>query len=183
MSLPNIITIARILLVPLTVWFLVSEAYFLGFLAFLTAGVSDGVDGYIARRYNLKTELGAYLDPLADKALLVSIYVTLGFQRDLPAWLVILVVSRDVLIVGAVILSLLMGKPLKMQPLFVSKANTAFQIALAVAVLANLGLELDWDFILAVGSPIVAGLTIASGALYMREWLRHMANGPGKERA
>src|SRR5690606_16869004 len=99
MSLPNIITIARILLVPITVWLLVSEEYLIGFLAFITAGASDGIDGYVARRYNLKTELGAYLDPLADKALLVSIYVTLGFQRDLPAWLVILVVSRDVLIV------------------------------------------------------------------------------------
>ena len=74
----------------------------------------------------------------------------MGFQRDLPAWLVILVVSRDVLIVGAVILSLLMGKPLRMRPLFVSKANTAFQIALAGAVLANLGFGLDWDFILLV---------------------------------
>jgi cardiolipin synthase len=182
MSLPNIITIARILLVPLTVWLLVSEEYLLGFLAFLAAGISDGVDGYIARRYDLKTELGAYLDPLADKALLVSIYVTLGFQRDLPAWLVILVVSRDVLIVGAVILSLLMAKPLRMRPLFVSKANTAFQIALAGAVLANLGLGLDWGFILLVGSPIVAGLTLASGALYMREWLRHMANGLEEDR-
>jgi len=182
MSLPNIITIARILLVPLTVWFLISEAYFFGFLAFVAAGVSDGVDGYIARRYDQKTELGAYLDPLADKALLVSIYVTLGLQKDLPAWLVILVVSRDVLIVGAVILSWLMDKPLKMRPLFVSKANTAFQIALAGAVLANLGLDLDWDFILAVGSPIVAGFTVASGALYMREWLRHMANDSAGER-
>ena len=177
MSLPNIITIARILLVPLTVWLLVSGEYLLGLLAFLTAGVSDGVDGYIARRYDLKTELGAYLDPLADKALLVSIYVTLGFQRDLPAWLVILVVSRDVLIVGAVILALLLGKPMRMRPLFVSKANTAFQIALAGAVLANLGLGLEWGFILLIGAPIVAGLTLASGALYMREWLGHMANG------
>lgn len=177
MSLPNIITIVRLLLVPLTVWLLVSEEYLFGFLAFLTAGVSDGVDGYIARRYDLKTELGAYLDPLADKALLVSIYVTLGFQKDIPAWLVILVVSRDVLIVGAVILSLLMSKPLRMRPLFVSKANTAFQIALAGAVLANLGLGLDWDFILLAGAPIVAALTLASGALYMREWLSHMANG------
>jgi cardiolipin synthase len=81
-----------------------------------------------------------------------------------------------------VILSLLMGKPLRMRPLFVSKANTAFQIALAGAVLANLGFGLGWDFILLLGSPIVAGLTLASGALYMREWLSHMANGLEEER-
>jgi cardiolipin synthase len=180
MSLPNIISIARLLLVPLTVWLLVSGAYLLGFLTFIIAGISDGIDGYIARRYALNTELGAYLDPLADKALLVSIYVTLGMQKDLPAWLVILVVSRDVLIVGAVILSLVMGKPVRMKPLFVSKANTALQIVLAGAVLANLGFELGFDFVLSLGAPIVAAFTIASGALYMREWLDHMANGPQK---
>jgi len=75
-----------------------------------------------------------------------------------------------------------MSKPLRMRPLFVSKANTALQIALAGAVLANLGFGLDWGFILLVGSPIVAGFTIASGALYMREWVRHMANDLEEER-
>ena len=143
----------------------------------MVAGISDGIDGYIARRWNLHTELGAYLDPLADKALLVSVYVTLGFLKVLPAWLVILVVSRDVLIVGAFMLSLLMDKPVKVKPLMVSKVNTAGQIVFVVAVLA--GLAMGWDIrpLLDLGMLSVAVLTAASGGLYLLEWVRHMANG------
>jgi cardiolipin synthase (CMP-forming) len=176
-SVPNLITIARILLVPLTIWLIVSGEFIWAFAVFLTAGISDGVDGFLARRYKLKTELGAYLDPLADKLLLVSIYVTLGFLKLLPAWLVILVASRDVLIVGAIMLSWIMDKPVAVSPLMTSKVNTVGQIILAGAVLAALGLELKLQPMLMAGSFIVACLTIASGALYMREWVRHMANG------
>jgi cardiolipin synthase len=176
-NLPNLITIARLLLVPVTVWLIISEAFGLAFLAFIVAGISDGVDGAIARRWGWRSELGAYLDPLADKALLVSIYVSLGMLKFLPAWLVILVVSRDILIVGAVILSWLMDKPLRMAPLMISKINTAAQIVFAGAVLGVLGLEVDIEPLLAAGMALVATFTAASGALYMREWLRHMANG------
>lgn len=177
MSLPNVITIARILAVPLAIWLIVSGEFMLAFLAFLAAGVSDGVDGFIARRYDLKTELGAYLDPLADKLLLVSIYVTLGFLKVLPAWLVILVASRDVLIVGAVLLSMVLDRPVKIRPHMVSKANTLAQIVLAGAVLAMLGFQLETGRVFEAGQIAVAALTVASGALYMREWVRHMANG------
>ena len=133
----------------------------------------------IARRYNLRTELGAYLDPLADKALLVSVYVSLGLLKVLPAWLVILVVTRDVLIVGAFILSWLMDKPVEVAPLMVSKINTAAQIVCAVAGArrcwsCDIDLEPFADCRLCV---VVAILTVASGALYLRDWLRHMANG------
>ena len=177
MNIPNIITIARILMVPLTVWLIISEAYLLAFLAFIAAGISDGVDGFIARRYHLKSELGAMLDPLADKLLLVSIYVTLGFQLVFPAWLVILVVSRDVLIVGGVILNMLLGKPMEMRPLMVSKVNTAGQILLAGVFLAARGFDQELDGAYVAGMLAVALLTVASGALYMRDWVRHMANG------
>ncbi|MFL5259400.1 MAG: CDP-alcohol phosphatidyltransferase family protein [Hyphomicrobiales bacterium] len=177
MSLPNLITIGRILLVPLTVWLIVSGDFLLAFLVFITAGVSDAVDGILARRLNLRTELGGYLDPLADKLLLVSIYVTLGFQRQLPAWLVILVASRDIMIVGAVILSWLMDKPISVKPLMVSKANTVAQIMLAGIVLAVLGFGLAVEPLLAAGYIAVAALTVASVAFYMVEWVGHMANG------
>jgi cardiolipin synthase (CMP-forming) len=177
MSLPNLITIGRILLVPLTVWLIVSGDFLLAFLVFITAGVSDAVDGILARRLNLRTELGGYLDPLADKLLLVSIYVTLGFLRQLPAWLVILVASRDIMIVGAVILSWLMDKPITVKPLMVSKANTVAQIMLAGIVLAVLGFDLAIEPLLAAGYIAVAALTVASVAFYMVEWVGHMANG------
>jgi cardiolipin synthase len=176
-SIPNLITIARILMVPLTIWLIVSGQFIGAFLVFLAAGISDGVDGFLARRYKLKTELGAYLDPLADKLLLVSIYVTLGFLKVLPAWLVILVASRDVLIVGAIMLSMVMAKPVSMHPLMISKVNTVGQILLAGAVLAVLGLNFELEPLLTVGTVVVAFLTVASGALYMRAWVHHMANG------
>ena len=83
------------------------------------------------------TELGAYLDPIADKALLVSIYVTLGFAGHLPAWLVIAVVSRDILIVGAVLLSWMLSRPMSLHPILISKANTFSQIVLAGLVLGG----------------------------------------------
>ena len=163
-NLPNLITIGRILLVPLTVWLIISEAYGLAFLSFVAAGVSDGIDGYLARHYNLRTELGAYLDPLADKALLVSIYVTLGLTKDIPAWLVIAVVSRDVLIVGAFMLSWLMDKPVRMAPLMVSKVNTAVQIIFAGAVLARSGdSATDLMPMHRLGQPDRRVLTVASG--------------------
>jgi cardiolipin synthase (CMP-forming) len=177
MNLPNLITIGRILLVPLTIWLIVSGAYLLAFLAFITAGISDAIDGFLARRFKLHTELGRYLDPLADKLLLVSIYVTLGFLKQMPAWLVILLASRDVMIVGAIMLSWLMDKPISVKPLMVSKANTLAQILLAGIVLAVLGLELDVAWLLIAGYVAVAALTVASAALYVREWVGHMANG------
>jgi cardiolipin synthase (CMP-forming) len=177
MNLPNIITIGRILLVPLTVWLIISGAFGFAWLAFVAAGVSDGVDGYLARRLNQRSELGAYLDPLADKALMVSIYVSLGFLLLLPAWLVILVVFRDILIVGAVMLAWVIGKPMPMVPLMVSKVNTAAQIVFAALVLGVLALDLQLDSLLLVVMVVVAVLTAASGALYLREWVRHMS-GP-----
>src|SRR6185503_12589763 len=95
------------------------------------------------KRFRMTTVLGAYLDPLADKALLVSIYVTLGINNELPRWLVILVVSRDIMILGGLLLSWVLGNPMKVKPLIVSKLNTAAQIVLAAVVLGSLGLGID----------------------------------------
>ena len=102
MSIPNsnIITLGRILLVPVIVWAIASNQMEIAFAIFVIAGVSDAVDGFLAKRFNMASELGALLDPLADKALLVSIYVALGIWGAVPRWLVILVVSRDIMIVG-----------------------------------------------------------------------------------
>ena len=146
------------------------------FLLFLLAGLSDAADGYLAKRYGWNSELGAYLDPIADKALLVSIYVTLGFAGHLPVWLVIAVVSRDILIVGAVVLSWMLSRPLSMRPLLVSKANTLSQIVLAGLVLAELGLGLGLHALVNVLIWVTGALTIISAAAYFWEWLRHMAS-------
>lgn len=181
MNFPNIITIGRILLVPLTIWLLISEAFLAAFVVFIIAGISDGVDGYIARKTNNRTELGAYLDPLADKALLVSVYGVLGIIKILPAWLVLIVITRDILIIGGVLLAWVLGQPLAMKPLWISKVNTVAQITFIGFVLAALGLNIDANYWLRTGSFAVAGLTFLSGAFYMRDWVKHMAgNGEAK---
>ncbi len=182
-NLPNLITIARILLVPLTVWLLLSGDYLFALGAFVAAGISDGVDGYLARQFEWKSELGSYLDPLADKALLVSVYIVLGFINGIPVWIVILVVTRDILIVGAVVLAWLLGKPVQMKPLFISKFNTVVQIAFAGLVLFLLGFKFSSYSLFWGGAVGVSFLTVASGALYMRDWLRHMNSSEAQPRA
>jgi cardiolipin synthase len=177
LNIPNLITLGRILLVPIVVWAIASGAMWIAFVLFLAAGVSDAVDGYLAKRFRMTTELGAYLDPLADKALIVSIYLALGITGAIPRWLVILVVSRDILIVGGIMLSWLMGKPLKIKPLLVSKLNTVAQIVFACVVLGSLGFQVQADILTVVLMGLVAVLTLLSIAAYLAEWLRHM-NSP-----
>ena len=178
MNLPNLITIARILLVPVIVWAIGSGEMLFAFILFLAAGVSDAVDGFLAKRLGMTSEFGSYLDPLADKALIVSIYVALGVNGNLPRWLVILVVSRDIMIVAAVMLSWLVDKPVAVKPLAVSKANTVAQIVLATLVLASLGLQFNLGWLRDLAIAAVAALTLVSIAAYVREWVRHMGS-PG----
>lgn len=177
MSLPNLITLARILCVPVVIWAIAAHQMLLAFVLFLAAGVSDAVDGFLAKRFGMKTELGAYLDPLADKVLIVSIYVALGITDAVPRWIVILVVSRDVMIVGAIILSWLLDKPMPVRPLMVSKLNTVAQILFAGLVLGTHGLRIDAGWLMPAMMAIVAVLTLLSIAAYVREWVRHMSNG------
>ena len=158
------------------VWSIMNGWMLAAFLLFLAAGVSDAIDGYLAKRFAMTSELGAYLDPLADKALIVSIYVTLGVSGEIPRWLVILVVSRDIMIVGAVLLAWLVGKPLPMKPLLVSKLNTAAQLVFACVVLATLGLRFEADWLVAAAMAAVTLLSLLSIAAYVREWVRHMGS-------
>jgi cardiolipin synthase (CMP-forming) len=174
-SIPNIITLGRILLVPIIVWAIAASQMEIAFAVFIIAGVSDAVDGFLAKRFNMTSELGALLDPLADKALLVSIYIALGISGAVPHWIVILVVSRDIMIVSAVMVSWLFGKPVPMKPLMVSKLNTVAQVAFAALVLASLGFgftPLPYDAIL---MGFVTVFSLASVSLYLVEWVRHMS--------
>ena len=178
MSLPNLITLGRILLVPVIIWAITSGQMAVAFVLFFIAGVSDAVDGFLAKRFNMQSEIGALLDPLADKCLLVSIYIALGMTANVPTWLVILVVSRDIIIIGAVIVSWLVDRPVPMKPLMVSKLNTVAQVAFAALILASLGFgfrSYPYDVIM---MALVATLTLLSVCLYLVEWARHM--GPSK---
>jgi cardiolipin synthase len=173
-SLPNLITIARLVLVPVIVALMAHQRWEAVLATFVVAGLSDAADGFIAKRFKLQTELGAYLDPVADKALLISIYVMLAAVGVLPDWLAILVVFRDVMIVGGVVMAAFLGKPVTIRPLLISKANTTAQIGFAALVLAAkaFGLGLGLWFGLAI--VVVATLTVASAAAYLAQWLDHM---------
>jgi cardiolipin synthase (CMP-forming) len=174
-NVPNLITLARMVLTPLAVSMIVSQRSMAAFLIFVLAGVSDAVDGFIARRFDLRSELGAYLDPLADKALLTSIYVTLAIYGELPAWLAIAVVSRDVMILFAVMVSWLMDKPVEIRPVWVSKLNTAAQIALAGFALGARAYGVDPLPVQGWLEWTVAVTTVASGGVYIAQWLGHMS--------
>lgn len=174
-SIPNILTVLRFCLVPVVISAIIDKDWMVAFVVFVIAGVTDAVDGFIARRFDMRTELGAYLDPLADKALLVSIYITLAISGMLPGWIAVLVVSRDIMIVGGVILSWVLANPVEINPLKLSKANTAAQIAFAALVLFALAFNLPKAQLMQFGTWIVAALTIASMAAYLANWFRHMA--------
>lgn len=175
MTLPNIITLVRLGLVPVVVWSIASGEMLLAFWLFLAAGLSDALDGFLAKRFHMQSELGAYLDPVADKALLVSIYVTLAVSGIIPRWVAIAVVSRDVMIVGAILLAMVMGKPLAIRPLVISKINTAVQIAFAATVLALAGFEIAAPGLVSIGLLMVGLSTALSAGAYLIQWARHMA--------
>ncbi|RWN30552.1 MAG: CDP-alcohol phosphatidyltransferase family protein [Mesorhizobium sp.] len=175
MTIPNLITILRLILVPAVVLAMLQARWDWAFAGFLVAGISDGIDGFIARRFNQQSTLGAYLDPVADKLLLVSVFVVMSFIGQLPLWLVVIMVSRDALIVCAVVLSAVMTHPVEMKPLFVSKANTAIQIVLAALVLGELALDVHLDPLRSALILLSGVLTVASAAAYLVTWLRHMS--------
>jgi cardiolipin synthase len=171
-TIPNAITLARLCAVPLAVWLILKGEMVLSFWLFVAAGVSDAVDGYIAKRFAAQTAVGAVLDPVADKALLVSVYVTLGLTGKLADWLVILVVFRDVFIVGGVLVLYVLGAPPEIRPLPVSKVNTALQIALAALVLLHHAYGIPGPAVVDALVWGVAASTLASGIAYVARWVR-----------
>ncbi len=174
LNIPNFISLGRVLSVPLVFWLLLSGRYQTAFVLFVIAGISDAVDGWLAKTYNWQTELGAYLDPLADKLLIVCIFVAMGWRGELPLWLVIAVVSRDLLIVTGVMLAWLLEQPVRIRPLAVSKANTFAQLLLASTVLADAGFNLGLGFVRELLVYATGMLTVASLCAYTVTWVRHM---------
>jgi cardiolipin synthase len=172
---PNLITLARLLMAPLVVDMIVERRFLAAFSIFAVAGISDGIDGYVAKRFDLRSELGAYLDPLADKALLASIYITLAAIGVLAPALPILVVSRDLMILFAVMVSWLLRRPVEIRPVPVSKFNTVAQIGFAGLMLGARAFGQEPLFLEYAAAWIVAASTLASGAVYIAQWLDHMS--------
>lgn len=173
LNLPNLISLGRLLLVPLAISLILDGSYWAAFWVFVVAGISDALDGFIAKRFNWRTRLGALLDPLADKVLLVSVYVTLGMAGQLWAWLVVLVVFRDFMIIGGFLLiQALAAMPKPFQPLFISKVNTGVQVAVVGYVLARRGLGAEAGVVDFALSLTVAATTVVSGLTYLVRWAR-----------
>lgn len=174
MNLANWLTLLRLCLVPLVIAAISQHRFELALAGFVIAGLTDALDGYIARNYNQMTELGALLDPLADKSLLISIFVTLGIIGIIPTWLVIIVVARDLMIMGAVLISWILDNPVQIKPLYVSKANTAAQIVFAAYKLGTLTFSAELPLVDLTLMILVSLLTVSSMAAYLSVWLRHM---------
>jgi cardiolipin synthase (CMP-forming) len=176
LSLPNLITLARLCSVPIAIWLIVEERYGAAFWLFVAAGLSDALDGYIAKRFNRRTRLGAVLDPAADKALLAGVYLTLGLAGQLPTWLVGLVVLRDLLIVLGFAVIGGAGARQTVDPLYVSKVNTLVQIVLVGFVLARLGLEIEAGLATWLLIAAATATTVLSGLSYLLRWARLWAS-------
>lgn len=170
-QLPNLITISRIGLVPVLILLLKEQEYAASLAVFVIAGVSDGLDGYIAKRFHFQSRLGSILDPIADKLLLLSSYLMLMLLNHIPFWLMLTVAFRDLLIVGGYLIYTSMIGPVQMNPSWLSKFNTFLQIALVIIILGQQAFDL-------VYVPLIEALiygvllsTVASGLHYLWIWL------------
>lgn len=172
MNVPNSLTILRILLIPVFIEFLIYERYNAALAVILIAGVTDGLDGTIARVANQRTRLGAYLDPLADKLLLTSGFVTLSVLHLVPLWVVILVVSRDVILMAGALLGRFSDLPLDTSPTLLGKGTTVFQLLYIILVIAFTPRQVDIQII----QPLLyfmVGLTLLSGFHYLYRGVTH----------
>lgn len=168
--LPNAISVLRILLVVPVAYLIVQRDYTVALYLFLVAGISDGLDGYLAKTFGWHSDLGALLDPVADKLLLIASFATLYFTGLVPLWLVVLVVARDVIIVGGATAYHVLIQPLQGAPTMISKINTALELAFVLAVLLAAGWQ--WplrDLITVLGAAVLVTVVV-SGVDYVWSW-------------
>lgn len=177
MTIANALTLLRLCLIPLIVVMIFEGRFDWATIIFITAGVTDALDGYLARKLDQRTEIGAYLDALADKALIAASFIALVAAKMVPFWLVVLVIFRDLMIVGAVVIAWLLNNPIAIEPLRVSKANTAAQIVAVATTLAVTGFAIPLPpMVMFALYGLVATLTVVSVAAYFARWFRHMAD-------
>jgi cardiolipin synthase len=175
LTIANLITLLRIVLVPAIVWAILSHQTLTAFVLFLLAGLSDAVDGTVARYFDQQTELGTMLDPIADKLMLVSVFISLAYLGHIPLWLVILIVSRDMLIIFGVLLAFILSLPVTIRPLWISKTNTVFQIVLAAWVLFSLAFDIEWSTATMLLEWATGLLTALSAAAYIAQGIKLFA--------
>jgi len=170
-QIPNAITIIRLILVPVLILLLRNGEYGYALAIFTIAGLSDGLDGYLARKYHLQSELGGFLDPVADKVLMVSAYISLSLLGLLPLWVVLLVVARDFMIIGFFVMLVSLGDEMHPAPSIYSKVNTAFQVLLVVMVLVDQTFDLGFTLVTELLLYSVAVTTVVSAVNYYWVWI------------
>ena len=175
-NLPNFISLARLLSAPVLINLILSHEMVASFWVFLAASLSDALDGYLARKLKVRTEIGSFLDPIADKALLISVYLALGIIGHISTWLVTLVIFRDILIVGGTILLFIFQKPVLMNPIMTSKINTLFQILFISFLLGGetFGIFSSLNPFLKFFEYLVGLTTLLSGTFYVKLWLERI---------
>ena len=170
-DIPNIISILRIILVAPIAYFLWQQNYLVALSLFFIGGLSDGLDGFLARRYKWETELGVILDPMGDKLMMLCAYLLLGWHHLLPWWLVSLVILRDLIIVVGTLLYRQFIGDAKLKPLFISKLNTVFQILLVLSVMFSQ--VINFSSLITDGFLwLVVVTTLMSGYAYINKWGR-----------
>lgn len=175
MTIPNLITMMRIILVPIFVIYLMHGDFFAALILFILAGLSDGADGLIARLFHQKSRLGVYLDPMADKLLLVAAFIVLAIRGTVPPWLTVIVITRDVLILLGVVFLFLNSDQLEIRPSLLSKITTCLQMGVIFVVLAKQTAGFV-SFLTPVIYWAAALFTIASGLAYIRVWFLMMSD-------
>ena len=168
--IPNLLTLLRIGLVPVLILLLQNQSYTMALGVFIIAGITDGLDGYIAQRFGYITRLGSVLDPLADKLLLLSSFVMLTIAGALPFWLLIIAAFRDLIIITGVIILTILYDHFEMKPIWSSKINTFLQIVLVITVLIEKADLLNFQAFTQIMIWLVAATILISGMQYVYEW-------------
>ena len=177
MTIPNLITSLRIILVPILIIYIIHDRLLSALFVFVLAGLSDGADGLIARLFDQKSKLGAYMDPLADKFLLIAAFITLAMRGLLPPWLTVIVISRDILILLGVLILFLNRIEVTIRPSILSKMNTCVQPATVFVVLS----KNNFSFLGPIAHYVfwfTGVLTISSGLHYMSVWFQMVSKSP-----
>jgi len=174
-TIPNVITVARLIAIPFIVWAMLHGAWMTAFVLFVLAGVSDGIDGFVARHFDgQRSQLGTYLDPLADKALTIAVFSALAADGIVPLWLLGLVVARDIAIVAGAGFMASRGEASAIRPLMISKVNTTVLILLAGWLLAANAFEWSLPVLGNTLMGLVVVLTAVSAAAYARLLARNI---------
>jgi cardiolipin synthase len=177
-NIPNSLTALRLASAPMLAALLVRGDYRWALVVFIFAGLSDAADGWLAKRFHMMTRVGRYLDPAADKVLMLASFLALTAMHATPILLTAIVIGRDLVIVLAIALARYLELPLRVAPLYIGKFSTAVQVGYVALMLVILAFGFDWPRFAATGAFLTGVFTVVSGLSYGKVWVKAaMAKG------